>query len=723
MPNMDENQSRGYIQLGKNRNAASDIRFTNGMNHLSPPTDYCNFIYMALVLAGVGFLLPYNSFIIAVDYFQSRFPGTTIVFDMSLVYILMAFLAVLVNNLLVEVISLNKRITFGYIVSFFTLLFVATCEIWWNMFSPELAYKINLVAVAVVALGCTGAAGLFVSANRILTKLMLDDQRYNTTFFFGLSALIVTLCFTLHMFVRRSEFVLFYLALCDASNARIVLEPHEDMGLMDPLETGETTRSQYGVLKLQTSPPPAESQDFPTSSAFSFANPVYEPGVLASIPWQWSRGQLLGSAAARVLLVPLLLLCAAPRYRPFIPGDGFPMFFSALLGLSNGVIGSVPMIQAPGKVPEEYRELTGNIMTLSYNLGLALGSSVAYLLDEILGPPILDLCALSPIGPHWGYTMPGAAFTTPTTISNITTLVTTLAPVLAPALAPTTPAAAQREETRLSSGALGSETTTQNPTTGPTFKVEDVVMRMGSGGVGYSGGRKPWSSVRRLAYFVTLCLYPGIEAEIVSCRFGSWMPVILMAIFNAADLLGKVLASIPWQWSRGQLLGSAAARVLLVPLLLLCAAPRYRPFIPGDGFPMFFSALLGLSNGVIGSVPMIQAPGKVPEEYRELTGNIMTLSYNLGLALGSSVAYLLDEILGPPILDLCALSPIGPHWGYTMPGAAFTTPTTISNITTLVTTLAPVLAPALAPTTPAVTVLLTSLLPAVVSNGTTMAPE
>jgi solute carrier family 29 (equilibrative nucleoside transporter) protein 4 len=81
--------------------------------------------------------------------------------------------------------------------------------------------------------------------------------------------------------------------------------------------------------------------------------------VLASIPWQWSRGQLLGSAAARILLVPLLLLCAAPRYRPFIPGDGFPMFFSALLGLSNGVIGSVPMIQAPGKVPEEYRELTG----------------------------------------------------------------------------------------------------------------------------------------------------------------------------------------------------------------------------------------------------------------------------------------------------------------------------------------------------------------------------
>ena len=44
-----------------------------------------------------------------------------------------------------------------------------------------------------------------------------------------------------------------------------------------------------------------------------------------------------------------------------------------------------------------------------------------------------------------------------------------------------------------------------------------------------------------IAYFVTLCLYPGIVSEIISCKFESWMPVILMAAFNAADLLGKVL--------------------------------------------------------------------------------------------------------------------------------------------------------------------------------------
>lgn len=57
--NMDENLSRGYIQLGKAR-GANDFRFTNGFSHLSPPVDKFNGIYLALVLAGVGFLLPYN---------------------------------------------------------------------------------------------------------------------------------------------------------------------------------------------------------------------------------------------------------------------------------------------------------------------------------------------------------------------------------------------------------------------------------------------------------------------------------------------------------------------------------------------------------------------------------------------------------------------------------------------------------------------------------------
>ena len=49
----------------------------------------------------------------------------------------------------------------------------------------------------------------------------------------------------------------------------------------------------------------------------------------------------------------------------------------------------------------------------------------------------------------------------------------------------------------------------------------------------------PHMSTIALVYFVTLCLFPGIESEITNCSLGSWMPVLLMATFNFFDLVGN----------------------------------------------------------------------------------------------------------------------------------------------------------------------------------------
>ncbi|XP_015109665.1 equilibrative nucleoside transporter 4 [Diachasma alloeum] len=551
---MDENLSRGYVQLGKAR-GMNEFKFNNGLNHLTPPVDRCGFIYLALILAGVGFLLPYNSFISAVDYFQTRYPGTTIVFDMSVVYITMAFFAVCANNILVETVSLNTRITFGYLVSVVTLNFVLISEIWWEFFGVTSSYTINLIAVAVVSVGCTvqqssfygytsmlpsrytqavmtgeSAAGFWVSMNRIITKSLVDDERGNTSMFFALSIMTICLCSVLHRILRKTEFVQFYVNLCQERN-KITLEPTEDVGLMDPLDqVGDPSKGQYGVLKLQTSPlgPEATPGDAGGAqySAFSFSNPVYEPNA--------------------------------------------------------------PSGNAPGSA-------------------------------------------------------------------------------------------------------------------GPTYKVEDVVVMKGT----YGGqGSKPWSGIKRgllarlevaklifpymgsigIAYFVTLSLYPGIVSEIISCKFESWMPVILMATFNGADLLGKMLASIPYEWTRSQLLYFSVARVVLIPLFLLCAIPRQNPILAGEGYPLLFSWLLGLTNGIVGSVPMIQAPSKVPEEHRELTGNIMTLSYTTGLTLGSFLAYVLDAFLGQPmtIKQLCPKAlptVIGNSSMTTVTMIASTTQATVKKIT------------------------------------------
>lgn len=49
----------------------------------------------------------------AVDYFQNKYPASMVVFDMTLVYIVMSFFAVLANNVLVNTVSFTCRINIG----------------------------------------------------------------------------------------------------------------------------------------------------------------------------------------------------------------------------------------------------------------------------------------------------------------------------------------------------------------------------------------------------------------------------------------------------------------------------------------------------------------------------------------------------------------------------------------------------------------------------------
>jgi len=75
---------------------------------------------------------------------------------MSLTYICSAFVGVVLSNVLVEKLSLRVRITIGYVLSFIVLFFITTFDIGGQAFSPAASYRITLVSVAVVALGCTG---------------------------------------------------------------------------------------------------------------------------------------------------------------------------------------------------------------------------------------------------------------------------------------------------------------------------------------------------------------------------------------------------------------------------------------------------------------------------------------------------------------------------------------------------------------------------------------
>jgi solute carrier family 29 (equilibrative nucleoside transporter), member 4 len=213
----------------------------------------------------------------------------------------------------------------------------------------------------------------------------------------------------------------------------------------------------------------------------------------------------------------------------------------------------------------------------------------------------------------------------------------------------------------------------------------------------------PYMTCIALAYCVTLSLYPGLESEIISCNLKTWMPVLLMFTFNFADVIGKLLAAVPYAWSRRQLILMSTLRALLIPLLLLCVAPRKNPTISGELAPFIFTSALGISNGLAGSLPMLMAPQKVAAPLKEMTGNIMTISYMSGLTVGSLVGYVFENMLGPPIPFPCLQYPYIPK-----PPDEIIDSTTLSTTSTATTTTT---------TTVATTQLMTTIISTLIPNA------
>ena len=83
------------------------------------------------------------------------------------------------------------------------------------------------------------------------------------------------------------------------------------------------------------------------------------PQILAALPYEWAGGRLLFFSCLRVVFIPLFVMCVYPAQSPTLSHPAWPCLFSLFMGVTNGYFGSVPMIQAAGKVPPEQRELAG----------------------------------------------------------------------------------------------------------------------------------------------------------------------------------------------------------------------------------------------------------------------------------------------------------------------------------------------------------------------------
>ena len=120
---------------------------------------------------------------------------------------------------------------------------------------------------------------------------------------------------------------------------------------------------------------------------------------------------------------------------------------------------------------------------------------------------------------------------------------------------------------------------------------------------------------------------------------GAWWSIVLLAIFNAFDTVGRTLPS--WPAAAGvvperALLGVVASRLLFLPFFL-GIEHAWAPWL-GDVAAVLGTVLFALSNGFLASLAVMRAPQGVAPEERETAGFLLSLSINLGITSGSQIA-------------------------------------------------------------------------------------
>ncbi|KAF7805862.1 equilibrative nucleotide transporter 3-like [Senna tora] len=134
-----------------------------------------------------------------------------------------------------------------------------------------------------------------------------------------------------------------------------------------------------------------------------------------------------------------------------------------------------------------------------------------------------------------------------------------------------------------------------------------------------------------LIYVLTLSIFPGFLSEDTgSHSLGAWYALVLIAMYNVWDLIGRYIPLIKLLKleSRKLLMISCIARLALVPAFYFTA--KY-----GDqGWMIFLTSFLGLSNGYLTVCVITAAPKGYKGPEQNALGNLLVLCLIAGLFSG-----------------------------------------------------------------------------------------
>ncbi|KAG4179155.1 hypothetical protein ERO13_A10G088800v2 [Gossypium hirsutum] len=373
------------------------------------PEDKFNLGYIIYFTLGVGFLLPWNSFITAVDYFSYLYPEASVHRVFAVVYMVVGLACLLVIVFYAHKSEAYMRINVGLGIFVVSLLVVPVMDAVYIKGRVRL-YDGFYVTVGLLALagigdalvqgGLIGAAGelperymqaivagsggsgVLVSMPRILTKAVFpqdaDGLRKSAYLYFFTSIVFMVICIVLYNVAHKLPIMQYYEEL----KAEAVKEEKAK-------KVGTVKWYGFGIVLIYV----VTLSIFPGYITEDVHSLVLKDWYLVLLITGYNVFDLVGKSltavyllenakvaisacVVRLLFFPLFIGCF---HGPQLFRTEFPVsLLTCLLGLTNGYLTSVLMIMAPKSVQIQHAETSGIVMVLFLVVGLATGSVIAW---------------------------------------------------------------------------------------------------------------------------------------------------------------------------------------------------------------------------------------------------------------------------------------------------------------------------------------------------------
>ncbi|KAF2292727.1 hypothetical protein GH714_027661 [Hevea brasiliensis] len=367
------------------------------------PKDTFHLAYIIYFTLGLGFLLPWNAFITAVDYFSYIYPGVSVDRIFAVAYMV-------------------DKCGPGPLRRFSVGCPDYGCGLYKGRVGLSDGFDVTVVAIALSGMadalvqgGLIGAAGglperymqavvagtagsgVLVSFLRIITKSVYTQDehglRKSANLYFAVGIVVMAICILFYNVAHHLPVIKYYTDL----KIQAVNEEKKEKGSLTGAQWRSTLLEIIGSVKWYgigilliyivtlsifpgyiTEDVHSETlKDWYAILLITGYNVFDLVGKSLTAVYMMENAKLaIGGCFARLLFFPLFFGCLhGPKFfRTEIPVT----ILTCLLGLTNGYLTSVLMILAPKVVPIQHAETAGIVIVLFLVVGLAAGSIVAW---------------------------------------------------------------------------------------------------------------------------------------------------------------------------------------------------------------------------------------------------------------------------------------------------------------------------------------------------------